>query len=61
MSGEQDRIAKPEYGRALAAAIPGAAYVEVAHAAHALPIEMPWIVNRLLAEHLRDATRRAAS
>ena len=61
MSGEQDRIAKPEYGRALAAAIPGAAYVEVAHAAHAVPIETPWIVNRVLAEHLRDATRRVAS
>ena len=61
MSGGQDRIAKPEYGRALAAAIPGAAYVEVAHAAHAVPIETPWIVNRLLAEHLRDATRRVAS
>jgi 3-oxoadipate enol-lactonase len=61
MSGDQDRIAKPEYGRALAAAIPGAAYVEIAHAAHAVPIEMPWIVNRLLDEHLRDATRRVAS
>jgi len=61
MSGGQDRIAKPEYGRALAAAIPGAAYVEVAHAAHAVPIESPEIVNRLLAEHLRDATQRVAS
>ena len=61
MSAEQDRIAKPEYGRALAAAIPGAAYVEVANAAHAVPIETPWIVNRLLAEHLRDASRRVAS
>jgi aminoacrylate hydrolase len=61
VSGEEDRIAKPEYGRALAAAIPGAAYVEVANAAHAVPIESPEIVNRLLAEHLRDATRRVAS
>ena len=61
MSGEEDRIAKPKYGRELAAAIPGAAYVEVARAAHAVPIETPWIVNRLLAEHLRDATRRVAS
>jgi pimeloyl-ACP methyl ester carboxylesterase len=61
MSGGQDRIAKPEYGRTLAAAIPGAAYVEVANAAHAVPIESPAIVNRLLAEHLRDATRRVAS
>ena len=61
MSGEQDRIAKPEYGRALAAAIPGAAFVEVAYAGHALPIESPWIVNRLLAEHLGDERRRIAS
>ena len=61
MSGEQDRIAKPEYGRALAATIPGAAYVEVGYAAHAVPIESPWIINRLLAKHLRDATRRVAS
>ena len=61
MSGGQDRIAKPEYGRALAAAIPGAAYVEVAHAGHAVPIETPWIVNRLLNEHMRDATQRVAS
>jgi len=61
MTAEQDRIAKPEYGRTLAKAIPGAAYVEIAHAAHAVPIEMPWIVNRLLADHMRDATRRAAS
>jgi 3-oxoadipate enol-lactonase len=60
VSGEQDRIAKPEYGRALAAAIPGAAYVEVAKAAHAVPIESPDIVNRLLAEHLRESMRRVA-
>ena len=45
----------------IAAAIPGATYVEVAHAAHAVPIETPWIVNRLLNEHLRDATRQVAS
>ena len=45
----------------LAAAIPGATYLEVAHAAHAVPIETPWIVNRLLNEHLRDATRQVAS
>jgi len=61
VSGERDRIARPEYGRALAAAIPGAEYVEVANAAHAVPIESPDVVNRLLAEHLRDATRQVAS
>lgn len=61
MSGGRDRIAKPEYGRALAAAIPGAAFVEMAHAGHAVPIETPWIVNRLLNEHMRDAAQRVAS
>jgi pimeloyl-ACP methyl ester carboxylesterase len=61
MSGAQDRIAKPEYGRALAAAIPGARYVEIPDAAHAVPIESPEVVNRLLTEHLMEVTRRVAS
>jgi pimeloyl-ACP methyl ester carboxylesterase len=61
VSGTADRIAKPEYGRALAAAIPGARYVEIAHAAHAVPIESPAIINRLLTEHLTEVTQRIAS
>jgi pimeloyl-ACP methyl ester carboxylesterase len=62
VSGEADRIARPEYGRALAAAIPGARYVELAKAAHAVPIESPEIVNRLLVEHMSaGAPRQVAS
>lgn len=61
VSGAEDRIARPEYGRALANAIPGATYVELAEAAHAVPIESPDIVNRLLLEHMGAVTRRVAS
>ena len=62
VSGEADRIARPEYGRALAAAIPNARYVELAKAAHAVPIESPEIVNRLLVEHMSaGAPRQVAS
>jgi len=52
MSGELDRIARPESGRALAAAIPGARYVELTGAGHAIPAYRPEVVNRPLIEHL---------
>ena len=61
VSGAADRIAKPEHGRALADAIPGARYVEIQDAAHAMPIESPEIINRLLVEHLTEVTRHVAS
>lgn len=51
MSGELDRIARAASGRALAAAIPGARYVELAGAGHAAPIHRAAEVNALLAEH----------
>lgn len=52
VAGGADRIALPAYGRALAAAIPGARFVELA-AGHAAPVECPAAVNALLAEHAR--------
>jgi pimeloyl-ACP methyl ester carboxylesterase len=55
LSGRQDRIALPAHGRALAAAIPGARYVEIPEAAHALPIQCAATVNRMLAEHFSGA------
>ncbi|MCI0535365.1 MAG: alpha/beta hydrolase [Verrucomicrobiales bacterium] len=55
VSAFHDRIARPEYGRALAAGIPGARYVELADAAHGVPIERPEQINNLLLEHLAQA------
>lgn len=52
VAGRADRIALPAFGRALAAAIPGARFVELP-AGHAAPIEQPAAVNALLAEHAR--------
>jgi 3-oxoadipate enol-lactonase len=46
-----DRILRPASSRALAAAIPGARYVEIADAGHALPIEEAERVAALLAGH----------
>lgn len=61
VSGGEDRIARPEYGRKLAASIPGALYVEIPTAAHAMPIESPGLINRMLMEHFRRATPQVAS
>jgi pimeloyl-ACP methyl ester carboxylesterase len=60
ISGGEDRIARPEYGRALAEAVPGSRYIELPGAAHAVPIESPMLINRLLAEHMRRAVRQIA-
>ena len=61
VSGDEDRIALPEYGRKLAAAIPGAVYIELANEGHAVPIESPTLINRLLAEHMIEAKPQIAS
>jgi pimeloyl-ACP methyl ester carboxylesterase len=55
MSAAHDRIAPPASGRAIAAGIPGARYVEFAGAAHGLPIQRAGEVNVLLLAHLRAA------
>ena len=52
LTGAHDPIAPPSAGSALAAAIPGARYVEVADASHTLPITHEDLTNRLLREHL---------
>ena len=52
VSAVHDPIAPPTAGRALAAGIPGARYVELAEASHGVPIQYPEKVNALLLEHL---------
>jgi 3-oxoadipate enol-lactonase len=54
-SATHDRIARPEYGRELAAAIPGARYVEFAEAGHAVTIQCAAEINALLAAHFSSA------
>ena len=55
VAAAHDRIALPQYGRALAAAIPGARYVEMAGAGHGVTIQCAPQVNALLVEHLAAA------
>ena len=51
-SAEHDLIAPPEYGRRIAAGIPGARFIEMAGAAHGMTVMEPDRVNSLLREHL---------
>jgi aminoacrylate hydrolase len=58
LAATEDRIARPEYGRAIAAAIPGARYVEIPDAGHGVPIHRAGDINALLADHFRTAESR---
>jgi len=62
LSAEHDRIARPEYGRALAAAIPGAAFVALVGAGHAVTIQCAAQINEILLAHLQapSATARTS-
>jgi pimeloyl-ACP methyl ester carboxylesterase len=51
MSGAEDPLALPAYGRALAEAIPGSRFVAVPGAAHGLPIQHAAETNELLRAH----------
>jgi pimeloyl-ACP methyl ester carboxylesterase len=55
VNASEDMIARPELGRALAAGIPGARYIEIAGAAHSFPILDPDRCAELLLEHLENA------
>jgi len=61
VSAAEDRIASPATGRALAAAIPGAKYLEIPEAGHGLPIHRPAEINALLSEHWVQAELRPKS
>jgi pimeloyl-ACP methyl ester carboxylesterase len=55
-SAEHDPIAPPVRGRALAAGIPGARYVEWRDAAHGVTLSHSALVDAALSEHLDAAT-----
>lgn len=61
LSAAEDRISPPVNGRALAAAIPGARYVELSDSGHGVTIHRPDEVNALLAEHFANAEAQAAA
>lgn len=56
VSARHDLIAPPASGRAIAAGIPNARFVELADAAHGAPILDAERINALLLEHLSGAT-----
>lgn len=60
ISGRHDPIAKPEYGRGLAAAIPGAVFEEWPDASHAVIIQQAEALNRRLKEFWRHSDRGEA-
>ena len=55
VSGAEDLIARPAYGRELAGAIPGARFVQIAEAGHAFTIQRADEVSRLVAGHASAA------
>jgi pimeloyl-ACP methyl ester carboxylesterase len=57
LTAAHDPIGPPSAGRALAAGIAGARYVEVPDASHGLPISHPELTNRHLREHLESTDR----
>lgn len=59
-SAQNDPIALPEFGRALASLIAGSSYVEIPQASHGVTIQEPAIVNNLLRVHLDKAVTRAS-
>jgi pimeloyl-ACP methyl ester carboxylesterase len=56
LSAQHDIIFPPRCGRALAEAIPGSQFVEVAGAAHGATIEHADLINQLLAKQIRQAS-----
>ena len=58
ISGEKDPIARPSSGRAIAAGIPGAQYVEFKGASHSLPILQAERCAAVTLEHLAVAERK---
>ena len=61
VSAALDRIALPEYGRALAELIPGSRFVELAGAGHGVTIQCAPEINALLRDHLSRAEAPAVA
>jgi pimeloyl-ACP methyl ester carboxylesterase len=61
LSASGDRIARPAYGRELAAAIPSARYVEIDNAGHGVTIQRAPEVNALLSDHFTASEGLATS
>lgn len=59
VSARNDLISRAADGPALAAAIPGARFVEIADAGHGVPIHAAATINDLLAAHLSSAAGQA--
>jgi pimeloyl-ACP methyl ester carboxylesterase len=60
VSASEDRVAPAKNGRALAAAIPGAKYIELEGAGHGVTIHRSGDINRLLADHFATELRSPA-
>jgi aminoacrylate hydrolase len=56
ISATGDRIAHPRYGRALAAAIPGASYEEFPNSSHGVTIQEAKKINDRLRRFFRDGS-----
>lgn len=61
VSARHDAIALPEFGRALAARVPAARYVEITDGGHAVTIQCADQVNALLSEHLAEQPSQSPS
>jgi pimeloyl-ACP methyl ester carboxylesterase len=59
VAAREDRIALPRYNRELAAAIPGARYVEIPDSGHGVTLHRADAINRLLAGHFAASSVRA--
>lgn len=55
VSAAEDPIARPEYGRELAAKIPGAQFIKIEKASHGIVLERPDEINALLERHFERA------
>ena len=60
ITGDNDRIARPASGRAIASGIPGSRYMEIPGASHAFPILEAERCAALVLEHLDYAERKFA-
>jgi pimeloyl-ACP methyl ester carboxylesterase len=60
VSGSEDRLTPPTYGRALTTAIPAAQFLEVPHAGHFPHLEQPGVVNAAIRQFLAQLKMVAA-